>query len=164
MRDRKAKTFQFKDDGVVPNDPHWPLIVYRSVVNLPTNLDPAAIFEDVFERNGWGNSWRNGIYDYVHYHSRIHEVLGIARGSATVRFGGNAGRVLDVKAGDAAILPAGIGHQHIDASDDLLVVGAYPQTGTYVECTSSEDHDEAVKTIAKVVKPRKDPVFGATVR
>jgi uncharacterized protein YjlB/alkylated DNA repair dioxygenase AlkB len=161
VRDRKANTFQFKDDGVVPNHPHWPLIVYRRVVNLPTDLDPAAIFEDVFERNGWENSWRNGIYDYVHYHSRIHEVLGIARGSAKVRFGGNGGRALDVKAGDVAILPAGTGHQRLDASDDLLVVGAYPRTGTYDECTSSEDHNQAVKTIAKVMKPRKDPVFGA---
>jgi uncharacterized protein YjlB len=160
IHDRKAYTFQFKDDGVVPNHPHWPLIVYHGVLQLPETLDPAAVFEDLFERNGWGSSWRNGIYDYVHYHSQIHEVLGIARGTAKVQFGGVRGRVLSMKAGDVAILPAGTGHQRIDASDDLLVVGAYPQTGTYEECTGGEDHKNAVIAIAKVAKPSKDPVYG----
>jgi hypothetical protein len=42
--------------------------------------------EELFRKNGWGASWRDGIYDYVHYHSRIHEVLGVARGKgSTVR-------------------------------------------------------------------------------
>jgi uncharacterized protein YjlB len=39
--------------------------------------------EELFRQNGWRASWRDGIYDYVHYHSRIHEVLGVARGKAT---------------------------------------------------------------------------------
>ncbi len=160
-RPRKPTTFHFKDDGLIPNHPHWPMIVYRSVIRTPKDLDPAAIFEDVFEHNGWSDSWRNGIYDYVHYHSRIHEVLGIARGWGKVRFGGKYGRTLRLKGGDCAILPAGTGHQRLDTSDDFLVVGAYPSGGTYDECTSSEDHERAVKTILEVAKPRKDPVFGA---
>jgi uncharacterized protein YjlB len=41
-----------------------------------------TFMEDLFDENGWGDSRRNGIYDYVHYHSRIHEVLGIARAKA----------------------------------------------------------------------------------
>jgi uncharacterized protein YjlB len=123
-------------------------------------LDPAAIMEDLFELNGWRDSWRNGIYDYVHYHSRIHEVLAIGRGKGTVRFGGNNGRTVEVKAGDVAILPAGTGHQCLTASSDFLVVGAYPPTSTYDECTKSEDHRQALKTIPKVGCPRKDPVYG----
>ena len=106
VRERKASTFHFKDDGIIPNHPKWPLVIYRGAVCLPKNLDPAAVFEELFESNGWGDSWRNGIYDYVHYHSRIHEVLGIARGRCRVRFGGANGRVLPLKAGDVAILPA----------------------------------------------------------
>jgi uncharacterized protein YjlB len=160
IRSRKANMFSFKDDGVIPNHAYWPLIFYRGAVALPDNLDPAAIMEELFELNSWANSWRNGIYDYVHYHSRIHEVLGIARGKGTVRFGGNNGRTVQVKAGDVAILPAGTGHQCLFASSDFLVVGAYPPTGSYDECTKSEDHRRALKTIPKVGRPKKDPVYG----
>jgi uncharacterized protein YjlB len=78
-----------------------------------------------------------------------------------VRFGGNRGRKLMLKAGNTAILPAGTGHQNIGASEDFLVVGAYPPDGTYDECSSSEDHAAEVKTIPETRKPRKDPVYGA---
>lgn len=161
VQPRKPHTYRFKDDGVVPNSPTLPLVLYRSPVRLPDKFDPAAIFEALFAQNGWGDSWRNGIYDYVHYHSRIHEVLGIARGKGHVQFGGNKGRAVELKAGDVAILPAGTGHKCLKASRDFLVVGAYPPNGTYDECTSSEDHDRAVKTIPKVAKPRRDPVYGS---
>ncbi len=109
VRERKANEFRFADDGFIPNHPRWPLIVYRDAVSLPQEFDPAAVFEGLFERHGWGDSWRNGVFDYPHYHSRIHEVLGVARGSANIRFGGERGRTLAVKAGDVAVLPAGTG-------------------------------------------------------
>lgn len=125
------------------------------------DCDPAAVFEDLFERHGWGDFWRDGIHDYVHYHSRIHEVLGIARASAKVQFGGPHGRTLPLKAGDVAILPAGTGHQCLGASRDFLVIGAYPPAGTYVECTKPEQHVRALQTIPKVPRPRKDLVYGA---
>jgi uncharacterized protein YjlB len=160
VRQRKANMFRFKDDGIIPNHPLWPLIIYRGVVRLPEEFDPAAVLEDLFATNGWGDSWRNGLYDYVHYHSRIHEVLGIARGTGKVQFGGKLGRTLTLKAGDVAILPAGTGHKKLSASQDFLVVGAYPPSGTYDECTTGEDHGRAVKTIGQVGRPRKDPVFG----
>src|SRR3954447_23427145 len=139
VRERKASTFRFKDDGIIPNHPKWPLVIYRGVVRFTKKVDPAAVFEELFESNGWGDSWRNGIYDYVHYHSRIHEVLGIARGEGRVRFGGSRGRIFTLKAGDVAILPAGTGHQCLSADEDFLVVGAYPAVGTYDECTDIED-------------------------
>jgi uncharacterized protein YjlB len=120
------------------------------------------VFEELFVANGWGNSWRDGIYDYVHYHSRIHEVLGIARGTGKVQFGGKRGRTLTLKAGDVAILPADKGHQCLAASKDFLVVGAYPPTGKYDECTDVEDYKRAIKSIPNVTLPRKDPVYGAT--
>ena len=149
-RARKPHTVRFKDDGLVPNHPRWPLIIYRGAVDLDDGHDPAAVIEDLFEANGWGDTWRDGIYDYVHYHSRIHEVLGIARGKGRVRFGGKKGRIFTLKAGDVAILPAGTGHQCLSADDDFLVIGAYPPTGTYDECTTVEDRPRALKTIPKV--------------
>jgi uncharacterized protein YjlB len=160
VRQRKASTLRFKDDGLIPNHPSWPLILYRGPVRLGAH-DPAAVMEVLFETNGWGDCWRNGIYPYAHYHSRIHEVLGIARGSANVQFGGAHGRTVKLKAGDVAVLPAGTGHQCLAASEDFLVVGAYPPAGTYDECTTIGDHPRTVKTIPKVGVPRKDPVYGS---
>jgi len=133
-RARKPHAVRFKDDGLIPNHPRWPLIIYRGAVELDDRHDPAAVIEDLFEANGWSDTWRNGIYDCVHYHSRIHEVLGIARGKGRVRFGGNKGRIFTLKAGDVAILPAGTGHRCLSADDDFLVIGAYPPAGTYNEC------------------------------
>ncbi|MGY2843984.1 uncharacterized protein YjlB [Bradyrhizobium sp. USDA 4509] len=160
-RARKPVTVRFKDDGLIPNHPRWPLVLYRNAVAFDEDLDAAAVIEDLFEANEWGDSWRDGIYDYVHYHSRIHEVLGIARGKGRVRFGGNKGKIFTLKAGDIAVLPAGTGHQCLSAGDEFLVIGAYPPTGTYDECTSVEDRQRALKAIPKVSVPRKDPVYGA---
>jgi uncharacterized protein YjlB len=161
VRQRKSNEFRFDDDGLVPNHPSWPLVIYRGAVKLPEGLDPAAVMEVLFEANGWGDSWRNGIYDYVHYHSRIHEVLGVARGTAKVGFGGKKGRTLSLEAGDVAVLPAGTGHQCLSASDDFLVVGAYPPFEVYDECTTKDQHDDALATIPKVGRPRKDPAYGS---
>jgi uncharacterized protein YjlB len=161
LRERKPQTFRFDDDGLIPNHPAWPLVIYKSAVRLPETLDPAAVFEDLFGSNGWEDSWRDGIYDYAHYHSRIHEVLGIARGSGKVQFGGSKGRTLVLKAGDVAILPAGTGHRCLKASDDFLVIGAYPPAGTFDICKKTQDRKKALVTIPKVARPRKDPVYGA---
>jgi uncharacterized protein YjlB len=129
LRKRQPTRFRFKDDGPVPNHPRWPLVMYRTSVKLPDDFDPAAVFEDLFEKNGWSDSWRNSVYDYLHFHSRMHEVMGVARGTATVQFGGRRGRKLRLEAGDVLVLPAGTGHQCFSASKDFLVVGAYPATG-----------------------------------
>jgi hypothetical protein len=63
VRERKPQAYPFKDDGLIPNHPKWPLIIYKSAVRLPESLDPAAFFEELFESNGWKDPWRDGIYD-----------------------------------------------------------------------------------------------------
>jgi uncharacterized protein YjlB len=162
LKPSRPVAHQFRDDGFVPNHPRWPFVIYRSAVSLPRSLDPAAVWEALFEANRWGDMWRGEIYDYLHYHSRIHEVLAIARGSATVRIGGNKGRTMKVKAGDVLIIPAGTGHQALKASPTFMAVGAYPPQGTYDECApTTPDHDRARKTVRRVARPRTDPVFGS---
>ena len=37
-----------RDDGLIPNHPKWPLIIYKSAIRLPEALNPAAVFEDLF--------------------------------------------------------------------------------------------------------------------
>jgi uncharacterized protein YjlB len=162
VRARKANAYRFRDDGLTPNHPKWPLIHYRSVVKLDEAFDPAAIFEVLFDHHGWRDGWRDGIYDFLHFHSATHEVLGIARGHARARFGGARGRTLALKAGDVIIQPAGTGHQRISASKDLLVVGAYPAGSRYDELRATKgEHDRALRSIAKTPAPRSDPVYGA---
>ena len=160
-RKLKANTYRFRDDGFIPNHPRWPIIIYRRAVRFPRALDPAAVMEDIFERNGWGDSWRGDIYDYLHYHSRIHEALGVVRGNAHVRLGGNNGGTFKIATGDLIILPAGTGHQSLKASKTFMVVGAYPATGTYDECLPDpKQHRLGASRVRKVARPRKDPLLG----
>jgi uncharacterized protein YjlB len=152
-------TYVFADDGLVPNNP-LPFVCYRGVIPLD-RVDPESAVEALFASNNWGDLWRNGVYGYLHYHSMIHEAMGVARGRAHVRFGGDHGEVIEIAAGDAAILPAGTGHQRLWASDDFSVVGAYPRGGKYdLVRPSKEAHARALQTIPKVPQLRTDPVFG----
>jgi uncharacterized protein YjlB len=161
VRARTPTALVFADDGKTPNNPGCPLLLYRDVVLFRKGLDPAAIFEELFAAHSWGRSWRNGIYDFLHFHTSSHEVLGIARGSARVQFGGLKGKTLTLEAGDVVVLPAGTGHQRVTASDDLLVVGAYPEDGKYDEAQPREiDHADAQESIALVPVPDADPIYG----
>jgi uncharacterized protein YjlB len=157
----EPKAFMFADDGSIPNNPHLPFLVYQRVINLAGTAHPEEAVEKVFRVNGWGDMWRNGIFPYVHYHSMIHEGLGVARGRAKVRFGGSKGKEVDLKEGDVAVLPAGTGHQCLWASPDLMVIGAYPKGGRYDLCRGSKaERTRALETIPKVALPDSDPVFG----
>src|SRR2546430_4111459 len=86
------ETYRFADDGIVPNNPALPLVVYRGA--LPASGDRAGACERMFAEHGWPDSWRNGIYGHHHYHSTAHEVLGIACGNARVRL--EIGRATDL--------------------------------------------------------------------
>jgi uncharacterized protein YjlB len=152
-------TYVFADDGLVPNNP-LPFVCYRGVIPLDRG-DRERTIEALFASNNWGEMWRNGVFDYLHYHSMIHEALGVARGRALVRFGGDRGKPLEIAAGDAAILPAGTGHQCLWASNDFIVVGAYPNAGRYdLVRPSKVAHECALQTIPKVPPLKTDPVFG----
>ena len=152
-------TFHFDDDGLVPNNP-MPFLVYKGAI-LVGGAEPERTVEMLFAQNGWGDMWRNGVYDFTHYHATVHEVLGVARGHARVRFGGDRGKVLDIAAGDVAILPAGTGHQLVSASHDFCVIGAYPP-GARMQITrpTPQNHAHALKTIPAVKLPENDPVMG----
>lgn len=159
---RAPLTLMFADDGRIPNNPALPLVLYRGGIDVTGVADPERRIETTFAANGWAETWRNGIYAYPHYHSMIHEALGVARGGAKVRFGGAKGQNVEIAAGDVVILPAGTGHQCLSQTPDLLVIGAYPPNGSYDLCRGSEaEHAKALSTIVKVPRPAADPVYGA---
>lgn len=154
-------TYRFEDDGRTPNNPRLPLLVYRDVLRFMPGDDPAAVCEELFARHDWGRSWRNGVYGFLHFHTRTREVLGIARGSVRVEFGGDEGQALDVQAGDVVVLPAGTGHKRLSATPDLLVVGAYPENSAFDQVRPDEiDPRQAREQIAEVARPTQDPVYG----
>jgi uncharacterized protein YjlB len=159
IKNSRPTTFIFEDDGLVPNNA-LPVVIYKDAIDFENGHREKAI-EDLFGANGWGDMWRNGIYDFLHYHSTVHEVLGIARGMARVRFGGDAGKEFELSAGDIAILPAGTGHQCLKASVDFSVVGAYPPGAKmHVTRPTPDNHAKAIKTIPEVALPNSDPVMG----
>jgi uncharacterized protein YjlB len=88
-------------------------------------------------------------------------VLGVAKGSAELRLGGNKGRTVRVTAGDIVLVPAGVGHECLKASKSFLVVGAYPPGGIYDECRGSyAERAASLKSIRKVRPAKTDPVYG----
>ena len=152
-------TFVFDDDGLVPNN-ILPLVIYKRAVEFD-GRDPAAMLDDLFRAHGWSQRWRDGIFDYQHYHATVHEALGVARGHALVLFGGENGEAIQLNAGDVAILPAGTGHKCIFASHDLCVVGAYPPgEAMQIDRPTPENYRRAMETIPQVLPPPSDPVFG----
>jgi uncharacterized protein YjlB len=155
----KPHSFIFADDGLVPNNP-MPFLVYKDAVDV-ANGHPEKTIEGLFGANGWGDMWRNGVYDYLHYHATVHEALGVARGHARVRFGGDSGKEFEISAGDVVVLPAGTGHQCLSATPDFCVIGAYPP-GPKMQVTrpTPENHRKALKTIPQVPLPKTDPVMG----
>lgn len=151
----------FRDDGAFPNNEKLPLVLYRGAIKLSEH-DPASTVEEIFHAHGWGDSWRNGIYPYHHYHSTAHEVLGVSRGSATVRLGGdNNGQTFSLQAGDVIVIPAGVAHKSLGSGSNFQVVGAYPIGQKWdMNYGKPGERPQADHNIAQLPLPKVDPVYG----
>lgn len=160
LQSPEAGVYFAEDDGTFPNNEALPVIVYRSALAFGDH-SRAALIEEVFQANGWGGLWRNGIYNYHHYHSTAHEVLGVADGAARVQLGGENGRVFEVEAGDVIVLPAGVAHKNLGAASGFLVVGAYPEGQQWdMNYGRPEERPRADRNIEQVPLPASDPVYG----
>lgn len=149
---------KFKDDGTIPNS-KYPLLIYKNIFS--EEKADADYITKYFEDHNWKNSWKNGVYDYHHYHSTTHEALGVYRGFATIQFGGEQGEQVSVEEGDVIVIPAGVSHKKISASDNFGVVGAYPEGSDYdIKKGGNSDRPQADENIKKVAVPDKDPVYG----
>lgn len=134
------------------------MLIYRGGTDVESP-DPVAACEEMFAANGWPPQWRAGIFDYHHYHTTTHEALGVVRGSATLVLGGPGGAEVSVRAGDVVVLPVGTGHRCKSASDDFLVVGAYPPHVDWDNCREAPTA-EMLARIANQPFPPSDPVGG----
>ncbi|HEY1844515.1 MAG TPA: cupin domain-containing protein [Buttiauxella sp.] len=143
--------------GGVPNSA-FPLIIYHHVSH---EKHLAEAFEALFARNGWPPRWRYPVFTYTHFHSNTHEALGVFAGSAKIQFGGEGGPVVDVSRGDAVLIPAGVGHRQIDASEDFMCVGAYPDGCSPDKFLDQPERLAKVReNIASVAFPERDPITG----
>ena len=168
--------------GICPNNDALPLIHYKGAVKM-TGGEPESDVENVFWGNGWGNGFRGDTFAFHHYHSCAHEVVGCARGSAQIQFGGPDGPILDVTAGDAVLIPAGVVHCRRDDAPGFVSIGAYlpgqsPDVCVYSEADAAiarvtpgiddlevitvgeNELAAALARIAGVALPETDPIGG----
>ena len=149
---KRLESLYFAKGRDVPNS-ILPALLFRAVL-APTEAAKARKFRDHFRRNGWTGLWTDTIYDYTHFHSNAHEVLGIAEGKVRIQLGGDAGRIFHLKAGDMLIMPAGVGHRRVGPDDGLKVIGAYPRG------QAKYDVKRKGRRAPKVPLPKADPFFG----
>jgi uncharacterized protein YjlB len=153
---REPDVLLLEPDPIMPNST-LPVLIYRAAIAPKDGKAPG--FKDLYHANDWHGVWRNGIYDFHHFHSISHEVLGIEAGRAQVRLGGDTGVSVDVGPGDVLILPAGTGHRRVSASADLRVIGGYPRGQEHPDLLR-ETSDKALANILAVALPQTDPVQG----
>lgn len=124
--------YHLPETRLIPNSPQ-PLLHYKGLLSeserRPENIDRH------FTQHHWKTQWifRYGPTQGSHYHSRVHECMTVLSGTARIRFGvadldddlatntwGGAhepgGLELEVEAGDALIIPAGVAHKTYNTS------------------------------------------------
>lgn len=149
------ETLILAGNGWVPNNPRLPVRIYRAGT-VP--LD-ARGFEQRFAAHGWPPDWRGGVYDYHHYHSTAHEVLGVAAGHARLMLGGPDATLVELFAGDALLLPVGTGHCCVEADAAFQVVGAYPEGQRWDLRRDAPDAGTRARMRA-LPDPVRDPITG----
>ena len=143
--------------GEMPNST-LPLIV--AVAGIDPRLGEHAVHE-LLLGHGWEGTWTYTVYDYWHYHATGHEVLVCIAGHASIGFGGDSGVAVEMRPGDAVIIPAGVGHKRLSGTADFQVVGAYPpgQNGAITRA-GAIDLVVAARAIGQLELPETDPLSG----
>lgn len=98
-----------------------------------------------------------------HFHSTAHEALACTAGEVRVQLGGENGEMLTIRKGDVVLLPAGTAHKKLEATEEHVIVGAYPLNDSDYDFQYGDASDyEAIKESIQNVKiPDTDPVTGA---
>lgn len=155
-----TETYQRGPEGRLPNS-RFPLLIHRNAV--PGGGQDAV--RQRFIEHGWLNIWfYPGIYEYSHFHSTTHECLGCASGWMDIVIFGKEGEKVRLSAGDILVMPAGVSHEMVGHSDDVMMVGGYPDGRDWdniqEEFLSEEDYRAAAKRIMMLPIPARDPATG----
>jgi uncharacterized protein YjlB len=154
----QVKKYYLPATALIPNSPH-PLLHYTDL-----QIDKAASFYDLFQKNGWEVQWiyRYGPTQRSHYHSGVHECMAVLSGNATIRFGvadtsphlddntyGSAreegGIEIEAHAGDVFILPAGVAHKTYNTKPDAEFALLTPGDGHQVKADDARAAVDNVK-------------------
>jgi uncharacterized protein YjlB len=154
---KEIQSISLTDDGIFPNNAQVPLRVY------PNFFGPAPApesIESLVRNNGWPPAWRYTVYTYHHYHSRAHEFLGCFAGRASILFGGDRGKILEIQSGDGVMIPAGVSHKRLSPGP-FTAVGAYP-VGQSPDMNLGDPRERpgADHNILSLGLPATDPVTG----
>jgi len=159
----RLSTHYIPTHSLIPNTtPHnHPLYIYHSA--FPPSTPPSTL-ESHLLANNLTPQWRYTMYPTTHYHSTTHEILCIYSGRATLLFGGesNPGRVeTEVKAGDAVVVPAGVGHRLVeDKEGGFMMVGSYPEGCGWDMCYGKEGEEGMAEKVKGVGWLERDPLYG----
>lgn len=155
-----TESYQSGPKHRLPNS-RFPLLIHRNAV-------PGGgkeVIRNRFVENGWFNNWfYAGIYEYSHFHSTTHETLGCAQGWMDILIFGAGGEKVRLEMGDILVMPAGVSHEMVGHSDDIMMVGGYPDGRDWDNIQeaflSEEDYRAAAKRIMMLPIPSRDPATG----
>lgn len=156
----KTESYSSKPEGKIPNS-RFPLLIHRGAI-------PGGGVDAVkarFRKNGWGNNWQYpGIYEYAHFHSTSHECLGCAAGWMEFNLSVDGWTKVRLETGDVIVMPAGVSHEMIGHSEDIMVCGGYAggrDWDNIQEAYLTPDlYYQACKQIMALPIPDRDPVTG----
>ncbi len=154
------EVFTSKPEGMIPNS-RFPLLIHRGAI-------PGGGVDAVkarFRSNGWGNNWEYpGVYEYPHFHSTSHECLGCASGWMEFNLSVEGWTRVRIEAGDVIVMPAGVSHEMVGRSDDIMMCGGYAGGRDWDNIQEAfltpEMFQAAAKRIMTLPIPDKDPATG----
>ena len=104
------------------------------------------------------------MYSQTHFHSTTHELLTTSAGKARLLFGGESNPrnvEVDVKKGDAILIPAGVGHRLLEGSHGFEMVGLYAvRADKWDMCYGQEGEKGVEDRIRKFEWFDRDPLYG----
>jgi len=144
----------------VPNHPFLPVLLIRGAFGAKAGADGICTN---YERNGWVGAWVWQVFDYHHFHPDAHEALSCSHGWAELRLGGPNGEDFRIEAGDALVLPAGVGHCLLAMGSGFEVCGAYPPKQLHRSTWRAEKKLKpgTEGMIAATPMPETDPFYGS---
>ena len=119
----QPEQLNFKDDGIFPNSP-LPLLFYRDAIRAGAK-DPASIFEQSFAGMIGPTRGETVFIPFPIITARRMKCWVFILALPLSRLGGEHGKNVEVHAGDVIVIPAGVAHQNVGASNDFGVVGVY---------------------------------------